>query len=1045
MAINWNFADAIIELQGIKKTISLNDGMRQQMTARSIVDDFRTKPGVILSDEVGMGKTYVALAVVASVLLSTKNDPHPVVVMLPPGLIDKWQRDWEDFKSLCCRDAAALNGIRAKRVENPTDLFKLINEGRRKRARLVWMTTSCFHAGLNDGWLKLAFVRIARSNSRLSDESKRRIYKWATEMSRLKSKRDLTPEVIEQLMHREVSDWHSYLKREGILEENSDNPIPSLLLQYRNQLNWSELARFLREDVPGRQGAISPERLAETRREFKAHCGKIYREWLQKVRWRASLLVLDEAHHAKNDETRLAGLFRSRETTELLTQDGQVQRDNRPLLWDKFDRMLFLTATPFQLGHHELMSVIRSFAAAKWSGRRAPSESRQYFVSKLEMLEQRLSENRLAGKRLDDWWGRIDNALIGSHRNQGIGMPDAVQAWWDSVEAVPGSGTVEEIKKAVTQCRETRANAESDPLDPWASLRAWVIRHNRPAMLPTDEHQQATPRREHRAGGAILTGENRKDQGVAGIPLTATEAVPFFIAARAQGELARNAGKGQRAFFAEGLCSSYEAFHHTREGRGDVREMNDEGVEGPRKERPVENRKDEVVPVRWYEEHIAQLIPTRDEKPERRFAHPKIRAVVRRAVELWLSGEKVLVFCFYRQTAMALRDHIKREVENASVRRLAERLGFEPSATAEIRERLAAITRRLADKDSPFHREILAYLNHQFDQSEFVALASRPDLKQRLLDLLAAYVRSASYVSRYFPLEVPEVRETLIEGRVGATTVHKGVEAMRKALDSSSDISNMSLTKRISEFLRFALGLAEKEGQAGPTIDGDAPPTTQLEEYLNAISDYVTPSGTIDDDDPDDRPSEILRANLRVVRLVYGDTKMKVRQRVMLAFNSPLFPEILVSSAVLGEGVDLHRFCRYLIHHDLCWNPSTLEQKTGRLDRIRCKAEIICRPIVIYEPFIAGSADEKMYRVVKDRERWFQIVMGQKFEFDEKTAEDLAWRVPLPETLSRSLIFDLRRYRPESQQPSLAQAAKLCNDPEANLTTTQLSMTVQRI
>jgi hypothetical protein len=100
-----------------------------------------------------------------------------------------------------------------------------------------------------------------------------------------------------------------------------------------------------------------------------------------------------------------------------------------------------------------------------------------------------------------------------------------------------------------------------------------------------------------------------------------------------------------------------------------------------------------------------------------------------------------------------------------------------------------------------------------------------------------------------------------------------------------------------------------------------------------------------------------------------------------------------------------------LIHHDLCWNPSVLELRTGRLDRIHCKAELVCRPIVIYEPFIAGSADEKMYRVVKDRERWFQIVMGQKFEFDEKTAEDLARRVPLPDALAQSLVFDVRRYR----------------------------------
>jgi len=92
-------------------------------------------------------------------------------------------------------------------------------------------------------------------------------------------------------------------------------------------------------------------------------------------------------------------------------------------------------------------------------------------------------------------------------------------------------------------------------------------------------------------------------------------------------------------------------------------------------------------------------------------------------------------------------------------------------------------------------------------------------------------------------------------------------------------------------------------------------------------------------------------------------------------------------------------------------NPSTIEQRTGRLDRIRCKAEMARRPIVVYEPFIAGSADEKMFRVVRDRERWFQIVMGQKFQPpDEATAEELAHRVPLPDELGAELVFDLRRF-----------------------------------
>ena len=66
-------------------------------------------------------------------------------------------------------------------------------------------------------------------------------------------------------------------------------------------------------------------------------------------------------------------------------------------------------------------------------------------------------------------------------------------------------------------------------------------------------------------------------------------------------------------------------------------------------------------------------------------------------------------------------------------------------------------------------------------------------------------------------------------------------------------------------------------------------------------------------------------------------------------------------------------------------------------------------PILVFQPFIAGSADEKMFRVVRDRECWFQIVMGQKFEMDEGSSEKLAHRMPLPDELAMELVFDLRR------------------------------------
>jgi hypothetical protein len=183
------------------------------------------------------------------------------------------------------------------------------------------------------------------------------------------------------------------------------------------------------------------------------------------------------------------------------------------------------------------MRVIRLFAAAKWSGYQSPGETRQYFLKRLLTLEQRLRENRLAGKRLDEWWGRIGRSTVAEHLAQGVGLADAVQQWWEAAAGAAGSGIVEEIKKAVMRCRQTKAAAEDDPADPWASLSAWAIRHNRPAFLPNGGHEGPVARREHRPGGDIAGGDERPSSGVAGISLGADEAAPFFVAARAQGEL----------------------------------------------------------------------------------------------------------------------------------------------------------------------------------------------------------------------------------------------------------------------------------------------------------------------------------------------------------------------------------------------------------------------------------------------------------------------------------------------------------------------------
>src|SRR5487761_1092696 len=69
MPLEWPFAEDVIRLGGAG--IREDDAERQTKTVREILDGLSEQPGIMLCDEVGMGKTYVALAVAASVIVAT--------------------------------------------------------------------------------------------------------------------------------------------------------------------------------------------------------------------------------------------------------------------------------------------------------------------------------------------------------------------------------------------------------------------------------------------------------------------------------------------------------------------------------------------------------------------------------------------------------------------------------------------------------------------------------------------------------------------------------------------------------------------------------------------------------------------------------------------------------------------------------------------------------------------------------------------------------------------------------------------------------------
>lgn len=126
-----------------------------------------------------------------------------------------------------------------------------------------------------------------------------------------------------------------------------------------------------------------------------------------------------------------------------------------------------------------------------------------------------------------------------------------------------------------------------------------------------------------------------------------------------------------------------------------------------------------------------------------------------------------------------------------------------------------------------------------------------------------------------------------------------------------------------------------------------------------------------------------------LVSVLTGGTDPQARVLRCAAFNSPLAPDVLICTAIGSEGIDLHKECAEVIHHDLPWNPARLEQRTGRVDRVGCLAEMEGpgSPIRIGVPFLASSYDQFQYDKLLSRAQLFEVLMG-KPAFDVNVDEE---------------------------------------------------------
>ena len=70
-----------------------------------------------------------------------------------------------------------------------------------------------------------------------------------------------------------------------------------------------------------------------------------------------------------------------------------------------------------------------------------------------------------------------------------------------------------------------------------------------------------------------------------------------------------------------------------------------------------------------------------------------------------------------------------------------------------------------------------------------------------------------------------------------------------------------------------------------------------------------------------------------------GGMSGQVNQTLVRQFRMPGYPLVLITTDLLQEGEDLHTFCSSVHHYGISWTPSSMEQRIGRIDRVRSQTD----------------------------------------------------------------------------------------------------------
>lgn len=950
--------------------IARRDIDRQEDTVLRALALLDGQPGVVLADEVGMGKTFEALGVVAAF---RHEDPASRILVLTPGpdLNTKWEKEFTRFGE--GRQKIYDFGAEVLAVRTIGDLVAAF---RQKRIAIAPITAfNSARGGRDLAYLLSLYCHWRRLHGNATNAILRAFSDGAYERVDVREERFLGVARLDELLpHLD----------DAFRGPGGEDAAEGLAALHDAEGN----AAFERRDV--------------VRRALDLARFRLVRALLPPV----DLLVLDEAHKLKNADT-----VRSVAVT------ATFQR--------RFRKALFLTATPFQLDIAELRQVFKLFALADG----APAD----VLARADALFADIREYQRAYDAFQQAWARLD--------------PGVAAEFGRLFARDPGlAGVIDDpTLRAVASAARELLQLKRDRIEP--GFRAWMIR-----SLREDKRVYRAHRRSRRVpeGSSVL---------------------PFLVYERFIAELFRQKARTHKAAVEINMVSSYGA---AREGAlladGD-RDRLPAPVEGYRRlmrdvldaigERPAVHPKlsfvleDALDAAERGEKTLVfcSRVETRAELARElskawearlldrwRHAYPgaaesdifdtahahahdgddRTRGRHARLQSRFHRPQDALYLALrerYLQSLLALGDWAEQRLDAIVTAANARRAGLRTGRTSASRldyrllkrcvEQAAAdLWRSSCPADATTYGDALGALT----APEFLTLG---------LDLLPDDLENDESGG-----EAPE----WTIGKDAATLVVEHRPHLWGYL--SSELEGLDFAIRVRVIERLARFLTYRHvpfladlltaARAGG-LDIESIESRPLLEFIDGF--WLTPAG---------RPwLERLRAFLRYFRgrdgsqqrdildgpmstgdLVRQTGESESRERLREAFNTPLYPVILIANEVMQEGLDLHRQCRRVVHHDLSWNPAQLEQRVGRIDRLgsltlKLRERDPAATLDILYPLVHRTIDDRLYRTVKGRERWLEFLLGARPDFAEYALADEE-PAELPAEFAMELRIDLQ-------------------------------------